>query len=320
MAKVIKIRDKASRLKEKKLGSDELALQLRFHRIALKQSKIAFWRWSFEEQKLTHWSDNYSDIDAMSPEELLDDETLLTGIHIDDRGRVDDVYERAYENEEPFAIDYRILDDEGEYRWIHEHAEVELDEDGNAVAFFGVLQDISKRKELELKLKNLAHHDDLTGLYNRREFSRQFNMALERIKRNEGQLALFYIDLDGFKQVNDTHGHNVGDVVLQVVATRIKNELRATDVAARVGGDEFNLLFESFKIDGVQVIARRLLKVLRKPIGLGNKQTVSLSASIGIAIAPDHGLEPGELVTLADDAMYRAKGLGKNRFAFTGEE
>ena len=183
-----------------------------------------------------------------------------------------------------------------------------------------MLQDISKRKELELKLKNLAHHDDLTGLYNRREFSRQFNMALERIKRNEGQLALFYIDLDGFKQVNDTHGHNVGDVVLQVVATRIKNELRATDVAARVGGDEFNLLFESFKIDGVQVIARRLLKVLRKPIGLGNKQTVSLSASIGIAIAPDHGLEPGELVTLADDAMYRAKGLGKNRFAFTGEE
>ena len=320
MAKIIKFRDSSEQLGSGRPDVEELELQLRFHRIAMRQSKIAFWRWSFEEEKLTHWSDNYTDVDLVLPEDVVDDEVMLEVIHPDDRQRVVEIYDKADKEETSFDVDYRIVNADGEYRWIHEHAEVDLDEAGKAIGFFGVLQDISKRKELELKLETMAHYDDLTGLFNRREFGRQFAQSLERVKRNQGRLALFYIDLDGFKQINDTRGHNVGDRALQVVATRIRNELRTTDIAARVGGDEFNLLFEGFEDDGVETIAERILQLLAEPIGLENRQKVSLSASIGIAIAPDLGTEPEQLTTLADDAMYRAKGLGKNRYALAGEE
>ena len=320
MAKIIKLLSGRRRRHDERIDADELELQLRFHRIAMRQSKIAFWRWSFEKEKLTHWSDNYADVDLMLPEEAEDDDSMLRIVHPDDRRRVEEVYRRAYDEEIPFDVEYRIVDNRGEYRWIHEHAEVNFDDNGKALAFFGVLQDISKRKELELKLQTMAHYDDLTGLFNRREFGRQFAQSLERIKRTNARLALFYVDLDGFKQVNDTRGHNVGDRVLEVIATRIKNELRTTDVAARVGGDEFNLLFEGFDAEGVKIIAERILQVLAKPIGLDNQEKIRLSASIGIVIAPDLGIEPETLTTLADDAMYRAKGLGKNRCTFAGEE
>ena len=319
MSKIIKLRGDKNRCADEQSSADELELQLLFHRIAMRQSRIAFWRWSFKEKKLTHRSDNYADINVILPEAMVDYEALLTVVHPDDQTRVEEVYRKAYQEEKPFSVDYRVVDADGGYRWIHEHAEVDFDDHGKAVALFGVLQDISQRKELELRLETMAHYDDLTGLFNRREFSRQFDQSLERIKRNKGRLALFYIDLDGFKLVNDTHGHNVGDLVLQAIATRIANELRTTDVAARVGGDEFNLLFEDFDYDNLEVIAGRILRVLSMPIELKNEKAVLLSASIGIAVAPDLGIESEYLTTLADDAMYQAKRMGKNCYTFAGE-
>ncbi len=317
MTKIVTFGAVGSSRPHNKLSVKELERQLRFHRIAMRQSKIAFWRWSFAKLKMTDWSDNYTDIDSLNPNKALDDDDLLEAIHPEDRETVAAVYDKAYDEEIPFDIEYRIVDKHGQHRWIHEHAEVDFNEQGRAIAFFGVLQDITQRKELEQKLESLARVDDLTGLLNRREFNQQFKQALQRTKRNGSKIALLYIDLDDFKSVNDLLGHEFGDQTLKEIASRITNELRQSDLAARIGGDEFNLLLEG-KVDVDQAIeiADRLLKVLARPIKLSDDKSVCLSGSIGIAIAPDHGVSVKALTMLADKAMYQAKNSGRDQFVF----
>lgn len=176
-------------------------------------------------------------------------------------------------------------------------------------------EDITERKALEKKLESMARIDYLTGLLNRREFENQLKKALERISRSDTALALLFIDLDGFKKVNDKMGHEAGDEVLKLTASRIEKLVRKTDIAGRLGGDEFTVILEG-KVtqESVSIVAEKLLSALESPYQVSNDQTASISASIGIAFAPDDCEDIDLLLSEADKAMYQAKELGKNQY------
>jgi diguanylate cyclase (GGDEF)-like protein/PAS domain S-box-containing protein len=172
----------------------------------------------------------------------------------------------------------------------------------------------------EEKIRHLAHYDGLTSLPNRFLFNEYFDLALENAQRNASRFAVFFIDLDKFKEVNDTLGHAAGDAALREIASRLRNCLRHTDKIARMGGDEFCVLIEELN-DACYAadIAQKLLDAASGPVWVEG-QTRRLSASIGIAIYPENGGDIETLLKTADSAMYDAKKKGKNTYRFSGME
>jgi diguanylate cyclase (GGDEF)-like protein len=169
-------------------------------------------------------------------------------------------------------------------------------------------------------LSHLATHDALTQIPNRRGFQHQLEVSIERTLRIGNALALIFIDLDGFKPVNDKLGHHIGDELLLEVAKRLKGASRGGDIVARIGGDEFVALAEDIRTDNdVLPIATRLLQALQAPFMIEG-HTINISASIGIALFPQDGDDADKIIVAADMAMYRAKNAGKNQFCFYAQE
>lgn len=172
----------------------------------------------------------------------------------------------------------------------------------------------SQHRELTHQLAHLAHHDPLTGLPNRILFEDRLAQALARVPRSGGQLGLFCIDLDRFKHVNDTLGHDAGDAMLKEFAGRALQVLRPTDTLARIGGDEFLLIVGEIASRAEAFdIAKRIMDCAKNPFQVG-QHTICITASIGIALSPEHGTAAPDLEKKADVAMYRAKSLGRNGF------
>jgi len=192
------------------------------------------------------------------------------------------------------------------------HTEKELEE--RVSARTRELQDVNLRlRESEALLRKMAHHDHLTGLANRSLLDESLLQAIERAKRNKGKIAVLLADLDGFKPVNDDHGHDVGDDLLRIIADRLKATVRSSDTVARIGGDEFVLLLETIKDphDAIHM-AEKALAAIREPMNVREAE-LRVSASIGVAIFPDDGVEAETLVKHADRAMYKAKLAGRNQ-------
>jgi diguanylate cyclase (GGDEF)-like protein len=176
------------------------------------------------------------------------------------------------------------------------------------------LQDITERKERELKLYFLANHDSLTRLPNRNLLNERMEGAVERSKRTNQPFALLFMDLDNFKHINDVFGHPVGDHLLVSLAERFKQHLRGTDTIARLGGDEFAVLVEELDSPvSVIPVVQKLISITTKPIQLRNRE-MSVTTSIGISVYPQDGEEPEELLKNADAALYFTKSAGKNNF------
>ena len=191
---------------------------------------------------------------------------------------------------------------------------IPLSIDGKTI-FSAFLNDITERKQVEAIREHEATHDPLTGLLNRRGMFDLLSQAIARVKRTRASLALLFIDLDGFKQINDTHGHEAGDAVLREVAARLQASIRQTDTAARLGGDEFTVILENIKhgIPDANMLAQKILETLQYPIQL-DSVTATISASIGISMhQPDDEKSADQLVNAADSAMYTAKHAGKNQ-------
>jgi len=189
------------------------------------------------------------------------------------------------------------------------------DESGNISHFVGVFSDITKRKETEQELRRLANSDTLTGLPNRSYF--QANQA--RLVKNKTPHALLVFDLDNFKKVNDSMGHEVGDALLCRVANRIRNIGRKQDTVYRLGGDEFSIIIEDTNdIHTITTIAKKILKTIAEPLKLKSQEIV-LYSSIGIVLYPEDGATPQELLKNADTAMYHAKHSGGNKYQFFSE-
>lgn len=190
---------------------------------------------------------------------------------------------------------------------------------GRITHYFAIMSDVSERKRSEEQIHYLAYFDVLTGLPNRSLFFRLTDQALLEAKRDQAHAALLFVDLDRFKPINDSLGHEVGNQLLRQVATRLREALRAEDVVARLGGDEFAVaLFDIAQRDHAANVARKLLDVLKEPFRIHNHE-LKLGASIGIAIYPEDSPDTETLLRLADLAMYRAKQSGEG-YAFFSEE
>ncbi|EME68770.1 response regulator [Paramagnetospirillum caucaseum] len=187
---------------------------------------------------------------------------------------------------------------------------------GKGRLFTGILRDISERKENEERIKRLAHHDTLTGLPNRNLLNDRISHALARVRRHGGRMAVLYVDLDKFKPINDTLGHEAGDAVLREVARRLNNCVRSSDTVSRVGGDEFVVVVEEIGRPGeAAMVARKIIETLGTPI-VYQGHDCQVGASIGIAVFPDDGNTMDEVSKAADVAMYRVKHSGRNGYCF----
>lgn len=192
--------------------------------------------------------------------------------------------------------------------------------DDEVKGFAVYVKNITAQRQAEEVLRRQALYDPLTDLPNRNYFTKRLNQAISRADRNTHQLAILFIDLDGFKQVNDELGHYTGDQVLQDVAKNLQNQLREADTLARVGGDEFVLLLEDLKdIEHVEKLANKLIASIASLDSFALEK-VNIGASIGVSFYPDHGTETHQLIIHADQAMYAAKKLGKNRFSIYNKE
>lgn len=193
------------------------------------------------------------------------------------------------------------------------------DAEGKVQNHVAVLSDITLRKQVEERLSYAANHDPLTRLPNRSLFQERLTRAIARAQRNQNLVALLFIDLDHFKQVNDTMGHLAGDMLLQQVAERLSSCIRQGDTVARLSGDEFTIILEDVQDPrDAAVVGHKVLRQLQEPIKLSGGEA-HISSSIGVALYPSDAGDPNTLLKLADAAMYRAKHLGRNGCQFHSE-
>ena len=187
-------------------------------------------------------------------------------------------------------------------------------EGGKTVGYQGIARDITAFKRAEEALQYMAYHDSLTGLPNRILFRDRLNMALVSAGRNRKRVAVMVLDLDKFKEVNDTQGHDVGDKLLKAVADRLVDTVRKGDTVARMGGDEFLLIVpEINSVDDAVIVKDKIMDGFQK-VFLPESHRISVLCSVGIAIFPEHGQDADTLVRCADMAMFKAKQQGRNRF------
>jgi diguanylate cyclase (GGDEF)-like protein/PAS domain S-box-containing protein len=197
-----------------------------------------------------------------------------------------------------------------------EYASTPIYEQGRAAGVVVTFADITERKRTEERIEHLATHDLLTDLPNLGLAWDRLSSAINMARRYKKSAALMFVDLDGFKIVNDTLGHDAGDYVLKQVAQRLLSCVRETDTVARLGGDEFLIIATEINArENIAQIAEKVIKLISQPI-IFNKQQAVVGASIGIALFPDHGEDMDQLIKQADKAMYSVKNAGKNGFRF----
>ena len=195
-----------------------------------------------------------------------------------------------------------------------------VDEHGSLKGYRGVARDVTAEVQAQERVHHLATHDGLTGLPNRAHFSQLLNRQVQSARRYEGKFALMFIDLDRFKAINDTFGHEAGDTLLVEMASRFSGSVRASDVVARLGGDEFVVLVQKAgDIDQVRTLAHKVLSAAIKPVSIAGHEC-RVTASVGICMFPQDAQDEQALLKNADIAMYRAKAQGKNNVQFFSEE
>ncbi|HEV3477082.1 MAG TPA: EAL domain-containing protein [Rubrobacteraceae bacterium] len=242
-------------------------------------------------------------------------ERLMEVVHPEERELLREKIEGALYSGEPYDFEHRIVRPDGQERVVHRRAEVIRGEGGEPLRMVGTVHDITERKALEERLEYQALHDGLTGLPNRALFMDRLEHTLVRTRRRKGKLAVLFMDLDNFKIINDSLGHEAGDQLLVAVAERLRACLRPEDTAARLGGDEFTILLEDLKdVSEAIRVAERIAEHLRRAFVLDGRE-MFVTASVGIAIWDDTPEQPADLLRNADLAMYRAKQVGKARYA-----
>jgi diguanylate cyclase (GGDEF)-like protein/PAS domain S-box-containing protein len=279
----------------------------------------------------------------------------LAEVYEQDRPRVQAAFNQFLIDHKPCVQQYRMVREDGSLRWISERSVAHKLVDGKIAHSLGVLQDITEQKEVErlllqtktsleetveartselantveqlqaeikqrkaiaTELEFLANHDALTGLPSLRLCKDRLDRSLADSRRRKQKSVVMFLDLDGFKLINDQYGHGHGDTVLKTTADRVKAVLRETDTVARIGGDEFVIILSNASdLTATSQIATILIEQISQPIQIESDE-ITVSASIGIAVFPDDGLTAEDLIRQADQSMYRVKQSGKNNFDF----
>ena len=258
---------------------------------------------------------------GVSAQRYTDDPDLWARmLHPDDRERAIETYTRGREAGEPFAYEYRLIAEDGRVVWFRDSAVVIPGADGRPGLIQGVMLDITERKAAEEQVAFLAYHDNLTGLPNKAMFDELLELSLARARRHDVGVAVLYVDVDNFKLVNDSLGHEAGDGLIVQLSERLKEATRETDLVARQGGDEFLLLLADMErtspvADGdgalivAESVANRIQQALVEPFDVDGTE-LYLTASIGISVFPIDATDGATLMKNADTAMYRSKKAG----------
>jgi len=234
------------------------------------------------------------------------------------RSRFIDLHKRVM-NGENGILEFEIQGLQGTHRWLETHATPLRDGNGNVTMLLGITRDTTERKNNEEKIRYLANFDSLTGLPNRTQLDLQIKNLLSLAKRNQKEITVMFLDLDRFKEINDTLGHSIGDQLLIQSSVRLQSLLREEDMVARLGGDEFIILLPNIQMNGAAQVAQKLLGILGTPFQI-EEHELNISASIGIALYPNDGIDFETLYKNADTAMYRAKQEGRNGYCFFTNE
>jgi diguanylate cyclase (GGDEF)-like protein/PAS domain S-box-containing protein len=270
-----------------------------------------------ETMATTYVSPQIEALLGIKPQEYIDDPDLWTKrLHPDDRERALTTYLQGRESGEPFTFEYRLLSGDGDPVWFRDSAVVVRNEQSEPAFIEGVMLDITDRKKAEEQAAFLAYHDKLTGLPNKAMFEELLELSIARARRHDLAVCVITTDLDDFKLVNDSLGHERGNELLGKLAERFREATRETDLVARPGGDEFLLLLADLERGGTpgagdpilaaEAVASRVRESLNQPFDLDGTE-VYVTASIGIALFPNHAGDANELLRISDAAMYQSK-------------
>jgi len=266
-------------------------------------------------------SPQISNLLGVTPKEWIGDNQLWSEmLHDDDRERAIEEVERGIASGEPYTVEYRMVGRDGRVRWFQDTAVMLADAEGKPAFTHGVMLDITERREAEERLTYLAYHDNLTGMPNRAMFDELLELSLARARRADRGVAVLALDIDNFKLVNDSLGHEAGDRLILQVALRLQDATRDTDLVARSGGDEFLMLLadldqaspvndENGGALTAQAVANRVLQAFEAPFEVDGTE-LYVTASIGISVFPLDAADAVSLMRNADSAIYLAKAAG----------
>ncbi|HEX5067068.1 MAG TPA: EAL domain-containing protein [Myxococcota bacterium] len=295
---------------------------------AQRLARIGDWEWQPGESEML-WSAQLYDTLGVTPGVAPTLDMLLAAVHPSDRAAVEKALLGAREDGQGFSLDHRVVTPDGEERIVRQDVEVRRALAGTTECLTGTLQDITAVRVAEERVRYLAHYDSLTALPNRRLLVEHLERSLAHARKHGDTLALLYVDIDRFKRINDSLGHDVGDRVLREVSERMLGCVRSTDfvsrseisdpLISRLGGDEFSVVLRRIRSgDDAGIAARRILEALSAPF-IANHAEVTLRGSVGIALFPGDGEDPETLLRNAEAAIAEAKARGGATYQFFRE-
>jgi diguanylate cyclase (GGDEF)-like protein len=307
-----------------KLAQSELRLSK-----AKKMARLGDWEWQANDNSL-YWSDEiYSMVSLNKAEFIPNAENFRAFINAKDIPYVRRHIRKAIISNAVSTLEFRVAAPNQQERFVSQQIEAIKSPKGQLAGLIGTVQDITERKEQENKIRHLAYYDEITQLPNRIFFLKFLTKTIGLAQRSKRSFAILFLDLDGFKGINDTYGHQAGDLLLLEISKRLTKGLRCTDMAsryhddfdsqadiARLGGDEFIILLnELTRPEDATIVAERIQRWVTKPITLGERM-VNVGVSMGIAVFPTDGEDSETLLKNADIAMYHAKETGKGNYKF----
>ncbi|NJD03663.1 MAG: diguanylate cyclase, partial [Ruminiclostridium sp.] len=295
---------------------EELRLNNERYRLAVDGVNDGIWDWDKEKNEVFISSRCRKMLGYKVNELSSTLEAMIRLIYPDDKEKLLKALESyiSSKSKRYFHTELRIKTGTGEYKWVLVKGKAVLDKDGAVIRIAGSLTDINERKMAEEKIHQMAYYDNLTGLPNRTLLLDRFSIAAANAVRKKRMVAVYFLDLDNFKTINDTLGHVYGDELIAKVGKHLREQMRKGDTIARLGGDEFIIMQPNIReFDEVTRMALRLLDSFKQPWILEGREYY-VTTSIGVTFFPDDGQDMLTLMKNADTAMYRAKELGKNNF------
>jgi diguanylate cyclase (GGDEF)-like protein/PAS domain S-box-containing protein len=285
-------------------------------KFALEGAGDGVWDWNVPDDTVV-FSTRYKAMVGYTDAEIAaNQEAWRKRIHPDDRVKVDeDIHAYLKGRTQTYCNEHRVVCKDGSIKWVLARGMiVSRLPNGQPLRMIGTHADITDRKDMEERMRHLANYDPLTELPNRSLITDRLRQAVIKARRDKAHLAVMFLDLDKFKPVNDSLGHDMGDLLLKQVASRLLSSVRASDTVARIGGDEFVVLLTTVEQERDAIlVAEKILQALKLPFDLVGHR-VELSGSIGIAAYPEHGDNEKLLLINADIAMYHAKRAGRNDY------